>query len=73
MSHKELVKVLRECPASDYFGQSKVNLNERTLSVQKARIFVDQMVRRTNIQMVERISEEEKGESSYSSSLSNGR
>ena len=31
MKHEQLLRVLRECPASDYFGQSKVKLNANTL------------------------------------------
>ena len=36
MKHAQLLMVLKECPASDYFGQSKVKLNEKTLDKRRA-------------------------------------
>ena len=59
--------VLRECPASDYFGQSKVKLNVKKLSKSKAGVIVLQMVRRVQLQLVDKISEKEKDQSSSGS------
>ena len=72
MKHAQLMMVLRECPASDYFGQSKVKLNERTLDKKRARMHAVQIVRQVNLQLVEKRSEEEKGQSSFGSGSMSG-
>ena len=72
MSHEALLLVLRECPVSDYFGQSKAMLTQNKLGKQKAQTIVAQMVRRVSLQLVDKISEEEKGQSSFGSGSAEG-
>ena len=58
MSHEELIQVLKICPASDYFGQLRVKLNRHTVSLNKARQLVIQMIRKVKRELVEAIPEQ---------------
>ena len=58
MNHKELLRVLKFCPASNYFGQITENL-EATISLVGARKLTIDMIRRVNMQLIEAIPEQE--------------
>ena len=44
MSHMHLLKVLKECPASEYFGWNEARLNEQSLTLTKARMYAIKMI-----------------------------
>ena len=71
MSHIKLINVLRECPASDFFGMSEADFNEGTMSVTKARINAIKMVWKAQMSLIDSIQEEEKS-SNFSSSNQSG-
>ena len=43
--HGTLIEVLRRCPVSEYFGQTRVNLNCKTFSLSQARSIVRKMIK----------------------------
>ena len=45
MDHATLIEVLRRCPLSEYFGETKVKLNCSTFSVVQARSIVRNMIK----------------------------
>ena len=57
MSHECLILVLRLCPASDYFGSTKVILNTRTFTLRQSRKLVNAMIKKFTLDIIEEIPE----------------
>ena len=57
MGHEQLLQVLQQCPASDFFGQGREQLNAQTVSLNKANYEVLKMIRKVKLELVEAIPE----------------
>ena len=68
MSHKELLRLLQFCPASDYFGRVEQD-SEGTISLAKARKLTADMIRKANMQLIDAIPELESAQERDSQSV----
>ena len=68
MGHKELIRLLKFCPASVYFGQVVGKPGEK-ITLAKARRLAIDMVRQANMQLIDVIPELESAQERDSRSL----